>query len=224
MFVRYRKIVSDGAEPCGAKAHRNCNGTCRSKYPSRAGRCPKKPRCRWRIGLLQLPDGLVPYRLQVSIVENRRVDGKVCQEHVADLASIDGHLLPEFWIGLESSKVLDIQASNWCDHSVYARIAFWETAKPRLDHLANRLDPRAMRLSIDRRIPWPRQSERDLAEAREEFRRWSGLNRIANIAIEGNERTIATATAENAELRKEILTRAPFVAAATARLARLTKI
>ena len=106
---------------------------------------------------------------------------------------------------------------------MYARIDFWETAKPRIDHLANRLDPRALRLTIDRRIPWPRQAERDLAEAREEFRRWNGLNRMANIAIEGNEKTIAAAAAENAELRREILTRAPFVAEVTARMARLTK-
>jgi hypothetical protein len=173
--------------------------------------------------MLQLPDGLVPYRLKVSIIENRRVDGKVRQEHVADLGTIDGHMLPEFWAGLDSSKIVEIQWENWSDHSVYARIAFWETAKPRLDHLANRLDPRAMRLSIDRRIPWPRQAERDLAEAREEFRLWNGLNRMANIAIEGNEKTIARATAENAELRREILSRAPFVAAVTARMATLTK-
>jgi len=223
MFVRYRKVVSDGFEPCGVQAQRNCNGSCRSRYRSCMGRCPKKPRCRWRIGLLQLPDGLVPYRLQVSLIENQRDDGKVRQEHIADLGSIDGHLLPEFWAELDASKVLEIQWENWSDHSVYARIDFWETAKPRIDHLANRLDPRALRLTIDRRIPWPRQAERDLAEAREEFRRWNGLNRMANIAIEGNEKTIAAAAAENAELRREILTRAPFVAEVTARMARLTK-
>src|SRR6516164_7516010 len=132
MSVRYRKIVSDGTEPCGVAAQRNCNGSCRSRYRSRVGRCPRKPRCRWRIGMLQLPDGLVPYRLKVSIIENRRVDGKVRQEHVADLGTIDGHMLPEFWAGLDSSKIVEIQWENWSDHSVYARIAFWETAKPRL--------------------------------------------------------------------------------------------
>ena len=33
----------------------------------------------------------------------------------------------------------------------YARVAFWENAKPRLDRLANRLDPKALRMAIHHR-------------------------------------------------------------------------
>ena len=33
-------------------------------------------------------DALKPYCLEVSLVENRRIDGKVRQEHVANLGSI----------------------------------------------------------------------------------------------------------------------------------------
>jgi hypothetical protein len=54
--------------------------------------CPLRPRCRWRIG-----GGRVPYRLLVAVIENRRVNGKVRQEHVADLGAIEGHWLPSFF-------------------------------------------------------------------------------------------------------------------------------
>jgi hypothetical protein len=220
MFVRYRKIVSDGQEPLGVSRGRNCPGMCRSRYPSRDGRCPKKPRCRWRIGLLELADPLVPYRLHVSLAENHREAGRVRQQHVADLGSVDGWRLAEFWEGLDPTLVARIKQDNWDLASVLGRAAFWETAKPRLDRLANRLDPKAVRMAIHRRIPWPMQKERDLAEARESFRDWQGVNRMITRDIQHNDETIAKATAKNAKLRQEILDNAPHVAAAMARLAK----
>ena len=60
-----------------------------------------KPRCRWRIGV-DHGLALVPYRLHVQLAENRRVDGKVRQEHVADLGAIDGAMLADFWAGIDA--------------------------------------------------------------------------------------------------------------------------
>jgi hypothetical protein len=79
-------------------------------YPSRDGRCPMKPRCPRRIGLSELlAEPIAPYRLQVALIENRRVAGRVRQEHVADLGSVAGYLLPEFWTSLDPA----IKADNW---------------------------------------------------------------------------------------------------------------
>ena len=58
-----------------------------------------------------------PYGLAMSLVENRRENGKVRHEHVASLGSIETPL------------------------SVAARIEFWRGLHERLDQLSNRLDP-----------------------------------------------------------------------------------
>jgi len=152
MFVRFRKIVSDGRRPSpgGVNSKLACQGHCKRR---RSLKCPIKPRCRYRIG------DAVPYRLQVSIVENTRIHGKVRQEVIAELGSIDGIWLAEFWEGLDPA----LRTDRWFDQSVAARVAFWNAAKPRLDRLANRLDPKAMRMAIHARIPWPKQDERDAA-------------------------------------------------------------
>jgi hypothetical protein len=222
MFVRYRKLVSDGREPLGVMAQRNCRGMCRGRYLSRTGGCPKKPRCRWRIGLLQLADPLVPYRLHVSLAENRREAGRVRQEHVADLGAVDGYLLPEFWNGLDLALVAKIKADNWDLRSIEARMAFWNGAKPRLDWLSNRLDPTAVRMTIHRRIPWPKQAERELAEAREDFRSWKSLYDFHAREIDRNEQQIKRLTEENAELREKASEPARAAAQAAERLAKLT--
>jgi hypothetical protein len=218
MFVRYRKLSSDGRAPLGVTAARNCPGICKRR---RNFHCPKKPRCRWRIGLLRLADPLVPYRLHVSLAENRREAGRVRQEHVADLGTVDGYLLPEFWNGLDPTLVAQIKADNWDLRSVNARLAFWNEAKPRLDRLSNRLDPKAIRMAIHQRIPWPKQAERDLAEAREDFRFWKGLHDMQANQIEAYEKTIETVTKDNAELREEASKSARAAAHAAARLVKL---
>jgi hypothetical protein len=74
--------------------------------------CPEKPRCRWRSGLPDLE--LVPRRLLVSLIATWRVNGRVQQEHVADLGSIDAHMLPSFFAGVEPERAnairLDLKA------------------------------------------------------------------------------------------------------------------
>ena len=62
-----------------------------------------------------------PNRLQISIVETRRLNGRVRHEHIASLGSIEMPL------------------------SVAGRIAFWQRVNERLGKLSNRIDP-AMQL------------------------------------------------------------------------------
>ncbi len=217
MFVRYRKLKSGGCEPEGVTANIACVGRCqqrRARY-----KCPIKPRCRWHIGADEGLD-LAPYRLQVSIVENRRVDGKVRQEHVADLGSVDGYMLPEFWVGIDPSIIVKIRSANWDQRSVLARSTFWETAKPRLDRLANRLDPKAIRMAVHARIPWPKQQEREVAEAQADFRLWQSLNEQTTKMIEGYERVIERAQKQNVELRQQAAKESMAAAEAVARMSR----
>jgi hypothetical protein len=56
-------------------------------------------------------------RLQISLIDTRRIDGRVRQEHVAALGSVPP------------------------DMSVQDRVAFWTKLHPRLSRLDNRLDP-----------------------------------------------------------------------------------
>jgi hypothetical protein len=73
-----------------------------------------------------------PNRLQVSIVEPRRLAGKVRGEHVASLGSIETPL------------------------SVAGRIAFWQRVNDRLAKLSNRIDPEMqgkIRGDLHARIP-----------------------------------------------------------------------
>jgi hypothetical protein len=207
MFVRFRKIISDGRRPEAVITALACQDRCKKR---RDLKCPIKPRCRWRIG------SAAPYRLQVSIVENRRIEGRVYQEVIAELGSIDGYLLPEFW------QEESLKADNWYQRSVFARIAFWNIAKPRLDHLANRLDPKTMCMAIHARIPWPKQNERDLADARADFAcLHATCQTFAAGPIERNEKLIEKLKTENAELRKLGAPYVDEIHRATQRLSRL---
>jgi hypothetical protein len=106
-----------------------------------------KPRCRWLI------DGkLTPYRLLVALIENRRIGGKVRQEHVADLGSIDGYLLPGFYPA--GAPAVD----KWRHASVIARDEFWKYVRVVLARLANRVSAEAadsIVAAIAQRIPIP---------------------------------------------------------------------
>jgi hypothetical protein len=98
------------------------------------------------------------HRLQVSIVENRRVGGKIHHEHVASLGSIETPL------------------------TVAPRIAFWSKLHQRLGRLANRVDPetRAKLLgAIHARIPMVTPDEQhalQLENAKADEKFWSRLH------------------------------------------------
>lgn len=89
----------------------------------------------------------VHHRLKVYILENTRRDGRVMQEIVAYLGSIDAELAAGG--GVERD-------------SIAARIAFWQTANPKLKNRAQRLGDRAepLRMAVHARIPWPERTHR----------------------------------------------------------------
>jgi hypothetical protein len=79
-----------------------------------------------------------PHRLQLSLVETRRIDGKVRHEHVASLGSI---AVPA---------------------STADRIVFWQRLHARLARLSNRVDAEAQAKilgSVYARIPMPNADE-----------------------------------------------------------------
>jgi hypothetical protein len=100
-----------------------------------------------------------PYRLQASLIESRRRDGKVRSEHVAYLGSTP---VPS---------------------SVPDRIVFWTRLHERLGRLSNRVpDPQKIYDAIHARVPMPTADEQhalkiENAEAEELF--WSGHRDIS---------------------------------------------
>jgi hypothetical protein len=164
MFVRFKKRKSDGRRPSGTDdAKLACVGGCADRRGQRLGGgmragkgCPMKPRCRWLIA-----GKLVPYRLLVALIVNRRVDGKVRQEHIADLGSIDEYMLPGFYPdGAPSDE-------QWHRGSVQARRQFWLGAFEKLERLGNRVSAEHREAFIEemmRRIPIPTSEERRTAD------------------------------------------------------------
>jgi hypothetical protein len=171
MFVRFREVKAEARKRPGSYAwvKRACVGKCkdRPRYHLRGrhqdgmmwsagGRtflegCPLKPACPYRIG----PTQLVPYRLNVSLVESRREGGKVRQEHVANLGGIAGELLPAFWSGLSQEEIDASQCHAWEKWAPMFRLWFWEECEARLQRLANRIGPdmERIRQAIAERVP-----------------------------------------------------------------------
>ncbi len=173
MFVRFRKLPCGGFEP---RAAAEPYIACRSPWngiPCR-GHCREKPRCRWRIGR---EEELAPYRLKVILVENRRVNGKVKQETIAVLGSIDAAWLPEFWEGVGKKKATKLKTEKWELYSLRERFAFWKIANRRLKKLSNRLGPdvKRIRMAAHARVPYPMEAGKqrlELLEAREDYGFW----------------------------------------------------
>jgi hypothetical protein len=130
-------------------------------------------------------------RLDASLVETRRVGGKVRQEHVASLGSI---AVPA---------------------TVADRVAFWPRLHARLAALSNRIDAEAQAKifgSVHTRIPMPTIDEQralQLQNAKTDADRWNGIESLhaataadhkgliafAERAIEKHEAEAANATA-----------------------------
>jgi hypothetical protein len=128
------------------------------------------------------------YRLQLSLVETRRVAGKVRHEHIASLGSIGD------------------------PPSTGGRVAFWRRLHERLAKLGNRIDPAILGKilgDVHARVPMVTLEEMQAlklegAEAHERF--WSGVRDMHEGTAEGRkvlvatvERTIATSQAAAAE-------------------------
>ncbi len=223
MFVRFRKIPCDGFRPNGASSEAAkimCRGPCRYRNYS----CPMKPRCRWRIGR---DEQLAPYRLKVILVENKRVNGKVKQETIALLGSIEATWLPEFWEGIDQAATAKLKAEDWELRSLQWRTAFWREANQRLKRLANRLGPdlKRIRIAAHTRVPYPMEPERErleLLQAKADFD-------FAKDSLESVQRMVETGKkavkhAQKALTESERLARweASEAAAASAKLAKLS--
>jgi hypothetical protein len=116
-----------------------------------------------------------PNRLQVSIVETKRLDGRVRREHIASLGSIK-----------DPTSIAD-------------RLAFWRAANDRLAKLGNRIDPAMqgkVRGDIHARIPMVTPDEQralqlENAEADEWF--WSAMHVNNQSTVDDHKALVATA-------------------------------
>jgi hypothetical protein len=214
MFVRFRERSNDGREPLYGNgvpvdsATLQCAGKCNSAlregrsigkwtghragpgFRCRSG-CPLQPRCRWLI------DGKTPYRLLVSLIENRRIDGKVRQEHIADFGAIEGHLLPSFYAEPHDA------VSSWSIRSICARLAFWNDLEERLGRLSNRISAEEadkVRAAVHARIPKPTDADIEKVEF------WRAENNRSYLQnnIKSERREIAQAERKIEESRQTI--------------------
>jgi hypothetical protein len=144
-----------------------------------------------------------PHRLQVSIVETRRVDGKVRHEHVASLGSIE------------------------TPPTVADRVAFWQRINDRLAKLSNRVDMATqgkMRGDLHGRVPMVTPDEQralqlENAEAEERF--WSGLHDAHASTVADHKGLIATAAHAVSQGEAEATKAAARVATAKERAERI---
>jgi hypothetical protein len=144
-----------------------------------------------------------PHRLQVSIVDTRRVGGRVQHEHVAGLGSIE------------------------TPPSVADRVAFWRRVHDRLPKLSNRIDAATQgRLmgELHARIPMPTIEEQHalkLENARADARVWAGLQDMHASTADGKEGLVALTERQITENRASAAKAAERLARAKERIARL---
>jgi hypothetical protein len=126
-------------------------------------------------------------RVQASIVETRRVDGKVVAEHIGALGSVDAAV------------------------SLRERIAFWTKLPGRLASLGNRVGPdehAKLYAALYARIPMPTLDEqRSIQEenAKDAERFWDAMHDISASAIEGHNALIAKAEKTVAKERPKLV-------------------
>jgi hypothetical protein len=214
MFVRFRKLPNGGFEP---KAAAMAKILCRGQWCHRAngGHCRMRPRCRWAIACND-NDHLEPYRIKVLLVENTRLDGKVKQEIVAALGTIDATWLQSFWAVAPGPE---LRAKNWELFSLQERTAFWQGVLARMGQIGdNRLrkdDRVAVRRAIHKVVPWVMESERKrlaVLEACAQYDRLKSSHALYESHIKSAKEMIARYTAElkkdepkSAELARALL-------------------
>ena len=144
-------------------------------------------------------------RLQVSLVEPRRVAGKVRQEHIAGLGSVG---VPP---------------------TVADRLVFWRKVEERLAKLANRVtaDEQArIRGDLHARIPMPTADEQaavQLANAQIDEKVFGALQNMHAAAVADHERFAATVETKIAEHRAGLANFTAQVAAARERVAAIER-
>ncbi len=223
MFVRFRKLPCGGFEP---RAAAEPYIACRSPWngiPCQ-GHCREKPRCRWQIGR---EEELAPYRLKVILVENKRVNGKVKQETIAVLGSIEATWLPEFWEGIGKKKATKLKTEKWELYSLGERFAFWKIANRRLKKLDNRLGPdlKRIRMAAHARVPYPMEAGKnrlELLEAKEDLDDWRDIIKLYEKSIENHAEIIKRAEQDLAEDKKKLRKYTFHGSDAAAKLAKLS--
>jgi hypothetical protein len=142
-------------------------------------------------------------RLQASLVESKRRDGKMVAEHIGGLGSVDSDL------------------------SVRERLTFWAKLPARLAKLGNRVGPddhAKIYGALHARIPMVTPDEqRALQEenAKGDERFWEAMEGMAAGQIEGTKALIATADKKIAELTPQAVRAAENLSTARDRIARL---
>jgi ribosomal protein L7/L12 len=122
-------------------------------------------------------------RLQVSLIETRRIDGRVRHEHIASLGSVPA------------------------PPSLQDRMTFWQRLHEQLSRLANRVTDAAKVLgAIHARIPMVTPDEIqaakiEAAEADERF--WSGLHEMHTQQMEGHGQLVAKVEGKIAVIKIE---------------------
>jgi hypothetical protein len=104
-----------------------------------------------------------PLRLQLSLVETHRVDGKVRHEHIASLGAI---AVPP---------------------TVADRVEFWRKLHERLARLANRVDAGKVLGAVHARIPMVMPDEQralQLENAKQDAGHWSSLHDMHAATVE----------------------------------------
>jgi hypothetical protein len=144
-------------------------------------------------------------RLQASLVETRRIDGKVRHEHIAGLGSVEMPL------------------------SVEGRLAFWQRLHERLAKLSNRVDAAMhgkLLGDIHVRIPMVTLDERralQLRNAEADERFWESIHDMHAGTVEGHKGLAAKAEHTAAEGEAEMAKAASHREAARERRERLER-
>jgi hypothetical protein len=247
----FRERKSGGVKPELVHSQIVCQGGCTSLGNWHRFRCYLKPRCRWHVGVpdvsgarypelaeiwpLPDPDGPLhvvrePYQLIVDLIENRRVEGKVRQQHIACLGTIPGHWLPGFFAGIDPAVLAQIVIEDerphydWRKRTLEARADFWMNANAVLERLGNRIDAAGrdkIMAGVDARVPQPsiaelqgtplRRAEADLAgEERMHTEdlaladRYDGLARKAQVVAADLREAAGTRTEVIEEMRARV--------------------
>jgi hypothetical protein len=144
-------------------------------------------------------------RLQVSLIETRRVSGKVRHDHVASLGSV-------------------IQPATVAD-----RVTFWSSLHERMTRLSNRIDAAAQGKimgEVHARVPMPTPDEQralQLENARVEAERWSAVGDFTGSDVASREKLIEHHEAVIAAARPVIAIANDHVQAAQDRVAAIER-
>jgi hypothetical protein len=188
--------------------------------------CRLKPRCRWAIiG----PDGvrLEPHRIKVMLVETVRANGKVKQEIIAMLGTIEAAWLESFWADAPDPE---LRTEKWEFCSLRCRTAFWQDVLTRMGAIGdNRLskdDRIVIRRAIHKVVPWVMEPERkrlEIFEAQKVYQQLHGWHASIERDVARDQEMIDRYTAELQKDRAESAKAAKKVLLAGLHIAELTK-